>query len=58
MKLSDVVGYHLIGGANDYENPCWLNIDKYKRKQVNKYLKLYAKNDDRWQEAFDEVLYL
>ena len=36
----------------------WLNIEKYKRKQVNKYLKLYAKDDARWQEAFDEVLYL
>jgi hypothetical protein len=36
----------------------WLNIDKYKRKQVNQYLKLYSKNDARWREAFDEVLYL
>ena len=36
----------------------WLNIDKYKRKQVNRYLKLYANKDNRWQEAFDEVIYL
>ena len=36
----------------------WLHIDKYERKQVNQYLKLYANQDDRWQEAFDEVIIL
>ena len=36
----------------------WLNINKYERKEINKFLMLYAKNDDRWQEAFDEVIYL
>lgn len=36
----------------------WLSIDKYERRQVNKYLKYYANNDKRWQEAFDEVIYL
>jgi hypothetical protein len=36
----------------------WLNIDKYKRKEINKFLMLYAKGYDRWQEAFDEVIYL
>jgi len=36
----------------------WLNISKYERKEINKFLMLYAKNDDRWQEAFEEVIYL
>ena len=36
----------------------WLNINKYERKEINKFLMLYAKNDDRWQEAFAEVIYL
>ena len=36
----------------------WLKIAKYKRGQVNKYLKFYANNDARWQEAFDEVINL
>lgn len=36
----------------------WLNIDKYERKEINKFLTLYAKGDERWQEAFDEVIYL
>ena len=34
----------------------WLEIDKYDRMDVNRYLKLYAKGDERWQEAFDEVI--
>ena len=36
----------------------WLNIGKYELKQINKYLTLYANNDDRWQEAFAEVICL
>lgn len=36
----------------------WLNINKYERKEVNKFLKLYGKNDKRWLEAFAEVIYL
>lgn len=36
----------------------WLNISKYKRGEINKFLMLYAKNDNRWQEAFEEVIYL
>ena len=36
----------------------WLNISKYERKEINKFLMLYAKNDDRWLEAFEEVIYL
>jgi hypothetical protein len=36
----------------------WLNINKYERREVNKFLTLYAKGDKRWQEAFDEVIYL
>jgi hypothetical protein len=36
----------------------WLNIHKYERKEVNKFLTLYAKGDDSWQEAFAEVIYL
>jgi hypothetical protein len=36
----------------------WLNIDKYERKEINKFLTLYAKGDDRWKEAFSEVIYL
>lgn len=36
----------------------WLNIHKYERKKANKFLTLYAKGDKRWQEAFDEVIYL
>ncbi len=36
----------------------WCNIRKYDRKEGNKFLTLYAKGDDRWQEAFDEVIYL
>ena len=35
----------------------WLKINKYEFKEINKFLKLYAKNDERWQEAFDEVIY-
>lgn len=36
----------------------WLNIHKYERKEINKFLTLYAKGDDGWQEAFAEVIYL
>ena len=36
----------------------WLNISKYERKEINKFLTFYAKNDDRWLEAFAEVIYL
>jgi len=36
----------------------WLNIHKYERKEINKFLTLYAKGDDSWQEAFEEVIYL
>ena len=32
----------------------WFNINKYERKEVNKFLMLYAKGDDLWQEAFAE----
>jgi len=35
-----------------------LNIHKYERKEINKFLTLYAKGDDGWQEAFAEVIYL
>ena len=40
------------------ETSYWLNINKYERKEINKFLMLYAKNDDHWQEAFAEVIYL
>lgn len=36
----------------------WRKIDKYDRTEANKYLKLYANNDDRWKEAFYEVICL
>jgi hypothetical protein len=36
----------------------WLNIHKYERKEINRYLTLYAKGDNNWQEAFAEVIYL
>jgi hypothetical protein len=36
----------------------WLNIHKYNRKEVNKFLTLYSKGDERWQEAFAEVINL
>jgi len=36
----------------------WLSISKYERKKINKFLMLYAKGDDRWQEAFEEVIYI
>jgi pRiA4b ORF-3-like protein len=36
----------------------WLNIHKYELKEINRFLTLYAKGDDRWQEAFAEVIYL
>ena len=36
----------------------WLNINKYEYKEINKFLTLYAKNDDSWQEAFAEIIYL
>lgn len=36
----------------------WMDIDKYKRKQVNQYLKFYANNDERWREAFCEEVNL
>lgn len=52
-KISDVIDIEELKEAS-----YWLNINKYKRKQVNKFLTLYANNDDRWQEAFDEVIYL
>ncbi len=36
----------------------WINVDKYRRRQVNIYLKYYANKDDRWRDAFDEVIFL
>lgn len=36
----------------------WFNISKYERQEINKFLAFYAKDDDRWQEAFEEVIYL
>ncbi len=36
----------------------WLNINKYERKDINEFLTIYAKNDNRWREAFVEVIYL
>ena len=49
-KISDVCDIDQIREAH-----YWLKIAKYKRKQANEYLKFYANNDARWQEAFDEV---
>jgi len=50
-RISDVYDINQIREAY-----YWLNIDKYERTQVNKYLKFYANNDARWKEAFDEVI--
>ncbi len=36
----------------------WLSEKKYDKKEANKYLKLYAKNDPKWKEAFDEVIFI
>ena len=52
-KISDVCNIDELREAY-----YWLKIAKYKRGQVNKYLKFYANNDARWQEAFDEVINL
>ena len=52
-KISEVFDMYELREAS-----YWLNINKYERKEINKFLMLYAKNDDRWQEAFDEVIYL
>lgn len=52
-QIREVVDMERLQEAN-----YWLNIDKYECKQVNKYLKFYANNDNRWQEAFDEVISL
>ena len=52
-KISEVYDIHQLREAY-----YWINIDKYERKDANKYLKFYANNDFRWQEAFDEVVYL
>lgn len=40
------------------ETSYWLNIDQYDRREVNKFLTLYAKDDDRWQDAFAEIISL
>lgn len=32
----------------------WVNVSNYDLKEINKYLRLYSKNDDRWREAFFE----
>ena len=36
----------------------WFIFSKYERQEINKFLAFYAKDDDRWQEAFEEVIYL
>ncbi len=51
--LSEVFNRHEL-----QEAAYWLNIHKYERKKINKILTLYAKGDDRWEEAFAEVIYL
>lgn len=48
-KISDVCDINQIREAH-----YWLNINKYERKEVNKYLKYYANTDARWKEAFYE----
>ena len=52
-KISEVYDIHQLREAH-----YWITIDKYERKAVNKYLKFYANDDSRWQEAFHEVIYL
>jgi len=32
----------------------WMEADKYEFEEINRFLKLYAENDDRWLEAFEE----
>ena len=51
--ISEVFDRHELREAS-----YWLNIHKYERKEINKFLTLYAKGDDSWQEAFEEVIYL
>ena len=51
--ISEVLNRHELQEAS-----YWLNSHKYERQEINKFLTLYAKGDDRWQEAFAEVLYL
>jgi len=50
---NEVIDKHALREAS-----YWFNIGKYERKEINKFLAFYAKNDDRWQEAFEEVIYL
>ena len=52
-KLSEACHRHELREAS-----YWLNIHKYERKRINKFLTLYTKGDDGWQEAFAEVIYL
>ncbi len=52
-KISEVFNRYDLREAS-----YWLNINKYELKEVNKFLKLYGKNDKRWLEAFAEVIYL
>ena len=40
------------------ESLYWLDIDKYDKKKADEYLKLYADGDERWRDAFAEVIYL
>lgn len=42
------------------KNVCyWSKVDQYQKKQeANQFLELYAKGDDRWYEAFAEVIYI
>lgn len=32
----------------------WLNIDKFDRSTINKWLKMYGKGEKGWEEAFEE----
>ena len=50
-RICDVIDIEKVEQAQ-----YWMNVNKYKRKNVNKYLKYYANNDERWREAFDEII--
>jgi hypothetical protein len=50
-KISDVISIKKLKEAK-----YWLDIDKYDRRQVNRYLKQYSQGDKRWRDAYAEII--
>lgn len=55
---SDKMISEVIDMSGLREASYWLNINNYEFKEINRFLKLYAKKDERWRDAFAEIIYL